>query len=154
MGEQLAVHAIENGTVIDHLPANCLFKIIDILGLENDSESRMTFGTNLKSKQMGTKAIIKISSRYCAPDEMNRIAILAPQAVVNIIKDYEVVEKHHVAVPDHIEGSVKCANPMCITNNEPVKTAFNVIKDQGQVINLRCRYCEKVTTQKEIKIIK
>lgn len=152
MGEQLAVHAIENGTVIDHIPANCLFKIIDILGLENET-NRITFGTNLSSKLMGTKAIIKISSRYCEAEEINRIAILAPEAVVNIIKNYEVVEKRPVTVPDRIQGSVKCANPMCITNNEPVKTAFNVIKDQN-TITLRCHYCEKVTTQSEIKIIK
>lgn len=153
MSEQLAVHAIENGTVIDHIPANCLFKIIDILGLENESENRITFGTNLSSKRMGTKAIIKISSRYCEPEEINRIAILAPEAVVNIIKDYKVVEKRPVIVPDNIYGCVKCANPMCITNNEPVKTSFNVIKDD-QSITLRCGYCEKITTHNEIKIIK
>ncbi len=153
MSEQLAVHAIENGTVIDHIPANCLFKIIDILGLENENENRITFGTNLESKRMGTKAIIKISSRYCEAEEINRIAILAPEAVVNIIKDYKVVEKRHVIVPDNIDGCVKCANPMCITNNEPVKTSFNVSKD-SQSITLRCRYCEKVTTHNEIKIIK
>lgn len=152
MGEQLAVRAIENGTVIDHIPADSLFKIIYILDLQNETQSSMTFGTNLESKRMGSKAIIKINGRYCQPEEINRIAIVAPGAVVNIIKNFEVVEKRPVTVPDRIDGFVKCANPMCITNNQPVKTSFNVIKSDN--IALRCRYCEKVTTQGEIKIIK
>ena len=153
MGEQLAVRAIENGTVIDHIPADCLFKIINILGLEEDTTHRITFGTNLESKRMGTKAIIKINGRYCEPEEINRIAIIAPAAVVNIIKNFEVVEKRPVVVPDRIDGFVKCANPKCVTNNEPVKTSFHVIKD-SDTISLRCRYCEKTTTQTEIKIVK
>ncbi len=151
MEGRLEVRAIENGTVIDHIPAESLFKIIYILGLDKETH-RITFGNNLESKRMGTKAIIKINDRFCEQEEINRISIVAPMARVNIIKNYEVVEKHMVNVPDTITEFVQCANPKCITNNEPMKTAFQVIK--GETISLRCKYCEKITTQSQIKIVK
>ena len=147
---RLEVTAIENGTVIDHIPASNLFKIIRILGLENENH-RITVGTNLESKRMGTKAIIKINDRFCKQEEINRIAIVAPMAVVNIIRDFKVVEKHAVTIPETIRGFVKCANPKCVTNNEPVETSFLVIRN-GDEIALRCRYCEKITHQEQTEI--
>lgn len=140
--KKFEVRAIENGTVIDHIPAGSLFEIIRILRLDKETH-RITFGTNLESKRMGAKAIIKITDRYYAPEELNRVALIAPQAMVNIIKDYEVVEKRQVSVPERIEGFVRCANPRCVTNNEPVPTAFDVLP--GEPVALRCRYCEKIT---------
>ena len=139
---RLEVRAIENGTVIDHIPASSLFKIIRILGLEQETHC-ITFGTNLESKRMGTKAIIKINDRFCEQEEINRIAIVAPEASVNIIRNFKVVEKHFV----------RCANPRCITNHEPVETSFRVIK-AGEEIALRCKYCEKITHQEQIEIRK
>lgn len=149
--KRLEVRAIENGTVIDHIPADCLFKIIKILQLEKETH-RITFGTNLESKRMGSKAIIKINDRYCQPEELNRVALIAPMAMVNIIKDFEVIEKRPVTVPEKVEGFIRCANPKCVTNNEPVRTAFEVIN--GGEIALRCRYCEKITRQAQIELIK
>ena len=147
---RLEVRAIENGTVIDHLPADSLFKIISILGLEHDSH-RMTFGMNLESKRMGTKAIIKINDRFCKQDEINRIAIVAPMTVVNIIRNFKVVEKHPVATPETVKGFVRCANPKCITNNQPVETFFHVVRT-GDQIALRCKYCEKITHLDQVEI--
>lgn len=149
--KKLEVRAIKNGTVIDHIPADSLFKIINILELDKE-QHRITFGMNLESKRMGSKAIIKINDRYCLQQEINRIALIAPMAIVNIIKDFEVIEKRSVAVPEQIDGFVKCANPKCITNNEPVRTSFNVII--GEEIALKCRYCEKITYRKQIELIK
>ena len=151
--QKLEVRAIENGTVIDHLPADSLFKIINILGLDKET-NRITFGTNLESKRMGTKAIIKINGRYCEQEEINRIALVAPMAMVNIIKDFEVIEKRPVTVPDRIEGIIKCVNPKCVTNCEPVKTVFEVIKGYDKEMALRCHYCEKITHRKQIEIAK
>ncbi|MCC8035774.1 MAG: aspartate carbamoyltransferase regulatory subunit [Rikenellaceae bacterium] len=147
----MEVRAIENGTVIDHIPSESLSKIINILGLDRE-KNRITIGNNLESKRMGSKAIIKINDRYCRPDEINRIALVAPMARVNIIEDFEVTEKLRVEVPDTVEGFVKCVNPQCITNNEPVATAFTVLK--GGDISLKCRYCEKITFQSQLEIIK
>ena len=136
---KLEVRAIENGTVIDHIPSDCLFKIIKILDLEHDTH-RITFGTNLESKRMGSKAIIKINDRFCKQDELNRIAIVAPMAKVNIIENFRVTEKRNVTIPETVRGFVRCVNPKCITNNEPVETSFTVIRE-GEQIALRCKYC-------------
>jgi aspartate carbamoyltransferase regulatory subunit len=150
INDRFEVRAIENGTVIDHIPPDALFRIIDMLGLKNYSE-RMTFGQNLESKRLGHKAIIKLNDRYCHKDEINKIAIFAPRAVVNIIRNFEVAEKLAITPPEHIEGFVKCINPKCITNNEPVRSAFEVI-DDGEEIALRCRYCEKITHREQFTL--
>lgn len=148
--KQLSVSAIQNGTVIDHVPAKNLFKVIQILGLDK-IETQITFGTNLESKKLGKKAIIKISGVYFEDEDINRIALVAPDAKLNIIRDYEVVEKKVVVVPDSITGIAKCMNPKCITNFEHVTTKFRVVSKKNVV--LKCHYCEKMTTQENLQII-
>lgn len=148
--KELKVSAIKNGTVIDHIPANNLFKVISLLGLENIS-NQITFGTNLESQRLGRKSIIKVADKFFADDEINKIALVAPQAKLNIIRDYEVVEKKTVCVPDEVIGYVKCFNPKCITNNENIKTRFRTIGKEP--LELKCHYCEKVTTEKQMVII-
>jgi len=148
--KQLSVSAIRNGTVIDHVPAKNLFKVIQILGLDR-IDSQITFGTNLESKKLGKKAIIKISEKFFADDDINRIALVAPDAKLNIIKDYEVVEKKVVEVPDTIVGIAKCMNPKCITNFESVTTRFKVVSKKN--VALKCHYCEKITNQENLQII-
>jgi len=149
-GKQLSVSAIKDGTVIDHIPARNLFKAIKILGLDK-FEHQVTFGTNLGSKKLGKKAIIKVTGKTFVDDDVNRIALIAPQAKLNIIKDYEVVEKYTVQVPDEIVGIARCVNPKCITNNEQVTTRFQVIS--GKEIALKCHYCEKITDQEHLYIL-
>jgi aspartate carbamoyltransferase regulatory subunit len=148
--KQLSVSAIQNGTVIDHVPANTLFKVIQILGLDH-IDNQITFGTNLESKKLGRKAIIKISGIYFEDEDINRIALVAPEAKLNIIRDYEVVEKKVVEVPDTITGIARCMNPKCITNFESVTTKFRVVSKK--VVALKCHYCEKITTQENLQII-
>jgi len=148
--KQLLVSAIKDGTVIDHIPAKTLFKVISILGLER-VESQITFGTNLLSKKHVNKSIIKLADVFFFDDDINRIALVAPSAKLNIIKDYEVVEKKVVEVPDKIEGIAKCVNPQCITNHENVRTKFNVVSKSD--VALKCHYCEKITDQEHIVII-
>jgi len=161
----MEVRMIENGTVIDHIPPAALFTIVSIMGLDRDSEHRMTIGTNLESKLLGHKAIIKINDRYPSSHEIDRIALFAPDARVNTIRDFEVVEKRHVQVPRRIEGFVRCANPMCVTNHEPIETAFDVVVPEsggavsggaasGGTIALKCRYCEKMTSQRRMELKK
>lgn len=148
--KQLSVSAIQNGTVIDHIPAKNLFKVIQILGLDT-IDHLITFGTNLESKKLGKKAIIKIADKFFADDDINRIALVAPDAKLNIIRDYEVIEKKVVEVPDTIIGIAKCMNPKCITNFEPVKTRFRVVSKKN--VALKCHYCEKITNQENLQII-
>ena len=142
--KQLVVSALKDGTVIDHVPAKSLFKVISILGLDH-IDNMITFGTNLESKKLGKKAIIKISDKFFRNEDINKIALVAPQAKLNIIRDYDVVEKKIVEVPDTITGIVKCVNPKCITNHEEVKTKFTVINKLN--VALKCFYCEKITDQ-------
>jgi aspartate carbamoyltransferase regulatory subunit len=146
----LSVSAIQNGTVIDHVPAKNLFKVIKILGLDK-IENQITFGTNLESKKLGRKAIIKISGLFFEDEDINRIALVAPDAKLNIIKDYEVVEKKVVEVPDSIVGIARCMNPKCITNFEHVTTRFRVVSKKN--VLLKCHYCEKITNQENLLII-
>ncbi len=148
--KQLSVSAIQNGTVIDHIPAQNLFKVITILGLDKIG-SQITFGTNLESKRMGKKAIIKIADKFFEKDEINRIAMVAPLAKLNIIKDYNVVDKMLVEVPEEIGGIVKCMNPKCITNNEKVNTRFKVVDKKN--VSLKCHYCEKITDQEHMEYL-
>lgn len=148
--KQLSVSAIQNGTVIDHIPAKHLFKVIQILGLDKIVQ-QITFGTNLESKKLGKKAIIKISEKFFADDDINRIALVAPDAKLNIIKDYEVIEKKVVEVPDTIVGIARCMNPKCITNFEQVTTRFRVVSKKN--VTLKCHYCEKITNQENLQII-
>lgn len=148
--KQLSVNAIQNGTVIDHIPAQNLFKVINILGLDKIN-NKITFGTNLESQRMGLKAIIKISEKFFEKDEINRIAMVAPHAKLNIIKDYAVVDKMLVEVPDEISGIVKCMNPKCITNYEKVTPKFKVSDKKS--VSLKCHYCEKITDQEHMEYL-
>lgn len=148
--KQLSVSAIENGTVIDHIPASSLFKVIQILGLDKIN-NQITFGTNLESKKLGRKAIIKLAEIFFEDDDINRIALVAPEAKLNIIKGYEVVEKSVVEVPDQIVGIARCVNPKCITNFESVTTRFKVVSKKN--VALKCHYCEKITDQEQLVIL-
>jgi len=148
--KELRVNAIKNGTVIDHIPAGDLFKVIKILGLQNITNT-MTLGNNLESKTQGFKGIIKISGLFFEDDDIDRIALAAPNAKLNIIKDYTVVEKRQVNVPDTVRGIAKCVNPKCITNFEDnVTTKFTVIDKDN--ISLKCHYCEKITNKENLRL--
>lgn len=138
---ELAVAALRDGTVIDHIPASSLFHAVKILGL-SEMKSNITIGYNLDSRKLGKKGIIKVADVEFAPNLLDRIALIAPTAVVNIIRDYEVVEKRPVRLADEVCGIIKCNNPKCITNNESMKTKFTVLSgDTSSDTSLRCNYC-------------
>ncbi|MFA7653925.1 MAG: aspartate carbamoyltransferase regulatory subunit [Candidatus Magasanikbacteria bacterium] len=147
--KQLLVAAIKNGTVIDHITAGHALKIIRLLNLASHNKV-VTVGLNLPSQAMKLKDLIKVEDREITTEESNRVAILAPKASINIIKNYEVVKKIFVKLPDTIEYVVVCPNLKCITNNENMNSKFNVIKEKDG-IKLKCHYCEKIFKQEEIK---
>ena len=140
--KELQVSAVENGTVIDHIPAEKLFDVINVLGIQN-LENTVTFGYNLISSKLGKKGIIKIWDKFLKDDEINKLALVAPTAKINIIKDFEVAEKKAVMVPEQ--------RPKCITNNHHVRKKFDVVGSSPIV--LKCHYCEKLTDQEHIVII-
>ena len=121
----MLVAAIENGTVIDHIPSEKTYQVAQLLGLQ-DLSTPVTIGYNLLSKKLGKKGIIKVADKFFTDEEISRLSVVAPNIVLNIIHDYEVVEKKTVVTPAEIKGIVKCNNPKCITNNEPMTTYFHV----------------------------
>ncbi len=147
---ELKVSAIENGTVIDHIPAKSVFQVVRILGLENCTE-QILFGTNLESKKYGRKGIVKVANLFFESDDINKIALAAPSATLIVIRDYQVVEKKKVEIPDQINNFVKCVNPNCITNHENIPTKFHVIDKVD--IKMQCNYCEKVTDKNNMVFI-
>jgi aspartate carbamoyltransferase regulatory subunit len=148
--KKLQVSAIKNGTVIDHIPADLLFDVLNILKLDH-IDTLVTFGTNLESKRLGKKGIIKVEEKFFKDKDINKIALIAPEAKLNVIKNYEVVEKKEVKIPDEILGIAKCVNPMCVTNHEKIATQFDVISKDS--LALKCHYCEKITDREHIEIL-
>ena len=142
--KELQVTAIENGTVIDHIPAEKTYQVVTLLGIDK-LDTPVTIGNYLESKRLGRKGIIKVADRFFTDAEISRLSVVAPKAVLNIIRDYVVVEKKTVETPDELRGIIRCTNPKCITNNEPMQTVFNAV-DKAHGI-LKCRYCD---TEQEI----
>ncbi len=144
------VAAIENGTVIDHIPTDKVFVIAGLLQLDKCCD-QVTVGNNFQSERMGKKGLIKIANRFFSDEEMSRLAVVCPGIRFCLIRNYEVVEKRIATLPDRLVNVVRCANPMCITNNEPMPTVFYVTdKEAGTV---KCRYCGKEQSTKNIKLV-
>lgn len=146
----LQVSALCNGTVIDHIPADKLFAVVNLLNIPTMSNN-VTIGYNLESKKLGKKGLIKIADRFFTDDEVNKISVVAPNVVLNTIRDYNVVEKREVKMPDEIHNIIKCNNLNCITNNEPMATHFYV--SNRDTHTLKCRYCEKEVSLDDIKLL-
>jgi aspartate carbamoyltransferase regulatory subunit len=144
--KELVVSALENGTVLDHIPAENVYKALDLLDLK-DIESQITIGINLTSKIHGKKGIIKIADIFFEDEELNKLALIAPNATVNVIRDFKVVEKKKLETPAEVIGIARCKNPKCVTNHQPIKTKFVTVHD-GDKISLKCQYCEKITSIK------
>ncbi len=144
------VAAIENGTVIDHIPSEKTYEVANILGLQN-LKTVVTIGYNYMSKKIGTKGIIKVEDKFFTDEEISRLSVVAPNVVLSIIKNYEVVEKKTVVVLDEIRGIIKCKNPMCVTNNEPMVTVFNVIDKEKGIV--KCRYCEREQNIAKVELV-
>lgn len=144
------VAAIENGTVIDHIPAEKAYAVANLLGLQT-LENPVTIGYNYPSKKLGRKGIIKIENKFFTNEEISRLSVVAPNVVLNVIRGYEVVEKKKVEAPDTLEGIVRCNNPKCITNNEPMNTVFSVIDKANGII--KCHYCDKEQYISKVKLV-
>ena len=141
------VAAIEHGTVIDHIPADKTYQVASLLGLF-DLKTPVTIGINYPSQKVGNKGIIKVSDKFFSDDEISRLSVVAPKVILSIIRDYEVVEKKTVDTPNEIIGIVKCNNPKCITNNEPMPTHFHVTDGK-----LTCHYCEKEQDINKVELV-
>ena len=148
--EELMVSAICDGTVLDHIPPEKLYKVVALLKLA-EIDAPVTIGNNFRSGHMGKKGIIKVENKFFSDEEISRIAILAPNAHLNIIRNYQVVEKRQVLLPREIVGIVRCPNPKCICNNEPMQTRFEVTDAATET--LCCRYCRRKVSGDAIELL-
>ena len=146
--KKLEVSAIEEGTVIDQIASKSTFKVANILNIQGIDQVVLV-GVNLSSKKLGKKGIIKIGGKILTQEEVNKIALIAPDATVNIIEDSELVRKFKVALPDSIEGIVKCFNPNCVSNHQKIQSRFHVINKNP--IKIRCHYCERLMGTDDIE---
>jgi len=147
--KKLEVSAIEEGTVIDQIASKSTFKVANILNIQKIDQVVLV-GVNLSSKKLGKKGIIKIGGKILTQEEVNKIALIAPDATVNIIEDSELVRKFKVALPDSIEGIVKCFNPNCVSNHQKIQSRFHVINKNP--IKIRCHYCERLMGTDDIEL--
>ena len=143
------VPAIKDGTVIDHIPSRETFRIIRILNPQEFNHP-ISVTLNLDSKKMGKKGVIKIDNRFLSKNEVNKIALLAPNATVSIIKNFKIEEKITVKIPKELIGIIDCSNPQCITNKEQVNTTFKVIRENP--LEVKCHYCERVYDKDDIEV--
>ena len=144
---ELKVKPIENGKVIDHIPANKALQVLKILGLPKEG-TNVTLAMNVHSK-LGFKDIVKFENRELGPTEIDKIALIAPDATINIIRDFEIVSKDQVRLVKELNGIVKCTNPKCISNTqEPIESKFYLV--ESGPITVRCHYCERLVQADEI----
>lgn len=150
MTKTLSVAAIQNGTVIDHINAGEALRIVHLLDLL-EKKRKVTIGLNLPSQRMKFKDIIKIENHVINHKEANEITVFAPEVSINVIENFEVVQKITTTLPPNITNVFECANPACVTHTETVETFFN-IEAQGKVVNLTCKYCEKTFNRNQVKV--
>ena len=146
----MQVSALCNGTVIDHIPADKLFAVVTLLDIPS-MKSNVTIGYHLDSKKIGKKGLIKIADCFFTEDDLSKISVVAPNVVINTIRDYKVVEKRELKLPDELHDIIKCNNLNCVTNNEPMATHFYVSnREEG---TLKCRYCEKEVNINNVELL-
>lgn len=144
MSEELKVSKIRNGTVIDHIRAGMAPTVLRILGIDDRTSELVVVAMNVKSNIMGMKDVVKVENQILDDATLKKISIIAPQARVNIISDYQVAEKRDVTCPHELRGIVKCPNRNCISadRNEDVESFF--ICEEHDPLKLRCHYCEVI----------
>lgn len=149
MEKTLKISKIKDGTVIDHVPSGKALQVVSILKVSEDLEGSVSIGMHVPSSKLDFKDVIKIENRYLDRIELDMISLVAPDATISIVKNYEITEKFRVDLPPRIIGIVKCSNQNCITNRkEPVSSEFLVISKSP--LQIRCAYCERNMTDKEI----
>ncbi|MFB6125220.1 MAG: aspartate carbamoyltransferase regulatory subunit [Halanaeroarchaeum sp.] len=140
---ELRVSKIQNGTVIDHVTAGEALHVLSILGIDGSGGESLSLGMNVPSDRMGRKDIVKVEGRELSQSEVDVLSLIAPDATINIIREYEVSEKHRVERPGQVAGVLQCPNANCITNaGEPVDTRFEVLED-----GVRCEFCDTIVRE-------
>jgi aspartate carbamoyltransferase regulatory subunit len=146
---QLLVRRIKDGTVIDHIESGKALLVLRTLDITGKEGNVITVALNVPSSKHNKKDIIKVENKFLEKNETNKLALIAPHATINIIKEYRLVEKRKIQLPDSIIGVFKCPNLKCVTNSdEYIKPVINII-DKEKIV-LRCKYCFRTLTINEL----
>ena len=132
------IDSIKDGIVIDHIQAKMAMKIYEALNL-NSLDCSVAIITNARSEKMGRKDIIKLDKNI--EINMDMIGFIEPNATINIIKDYKLIDKYKVKLPEKIINIAKCQNPRCITSVEKNSDQIFLLTDKENRV-YRCKYCE------------
>jgi len=146
---QQQVAALRHGTVVDHLSPGMALKALQLIGVPR--EGAALIGVNLYSEKLGRKDILKLENMELTDDQIERLAVLGPNASVCFIREYEVVRKVRVTLPDRICGVLRCPNPSCITNHDRLETRFDVERETPTLV--RCHYCERLIRENEFSLL-
>ena len=147
---ELMVRRIHEGTVIDHIDEGKGLQVLSALGIDGKDGNVITIALNVPSGKFKKKDIIKVENKFLKDDDTNKLAVIAPKATVNIIKDYKLVEKRRVSLPNEIDRIFRCSNPECITNSsEHIESIMDVVDKEGLV--LKCRYCGRILDVSQLK---
>ena len=139
----LIVRRIRDGTVIDHINEGKGLNVLEALDIDGRRGNVITIALNMPSGKLKKKDMIKVEGRFLEDDDTNKLAVIAPSSTVNIIKDYKLVEKRHLSLPNQIERIFRCSNPDCISNSsEHMDSIMDVIDKENLV--LKCRYCSRI----------
>ncbi|MCG2889124.1 MAG: aspartate carbamoyltransferase regulatory subunit [Sulfolobales archaeon] len=145
----LTVSKIRNGTVIDHIPAGRSLAVLKVLGITGYEGLRIAILMNVESKKLGRKDIVKIEDKVVDEREASIISLIAPEATINIVRDFNVVEKRKLRLPEIIKGLLKCPNPLCVTNNDP-EALSEFVKVSEKPLRLRCVYCDTYLNEADV----
>ena len=149
--ENKRLYEIKDGTVIDHIPAYMALNVLKVLGIDEKNSGIIGVGMNFQSNRIGRKDVIKVEGKDLTQDELNRIALFAPNATINRIKDSSVAKKVHVTVPPFFEDIVACTNPNCITRHQKIVSKFITVLPMP--VTLQCHYCEKTVSGENIRLL-
>ena len=146
---QLIVRRIKNGTVIDHIESPRALLVLNILNMTGQEGDVITVALNVPSIKHKKKDIIKVENKFLEKKETDKLALIAPKATINIIKNYQLVEKRRIQLPDTIIGFFTCPNLRCITNTEEgLKSKIEIIDKIS--LRLKCQYCARSITINEL----
>ncbi|MEM0088306.1 MAG: aspartate carbamoyltransferase regulatory subunit [Archaeoglobaceae archaeon] len=146
MKKELVISKIKEGTVIDHINAGRALLVLKILGIDENTKETVSLALNVPSKKIGKKDIVKVEGLFISEEKLNKIALIAPNATINLIKDYEIEKKFKVKLPEVVKGILKCPNKMCISNaREPVESIFYIGVRNNEVV-AKCHYCGRKIT--------
>jgi aspartate carbamoyltransferase regulatory subunit len=148
--EKIRIVKIHDGTVIDHIRAGKALEVLKILGITGQEGNIVTLAMNINSSRIEKKDIVKVEHRFLKEEEVDRIALVAPEATINLIEDFKIIKKTRVELPETITGIFECPNQRCVTNKErePIRSKYEVVSKKPLL--LKCLYCWTMVEEQDI----